>query len=185
MIHNDLHMMPPRTSFALDHAGHQERMDRKYRYERHIFDLSRRFFVVIPAALSAREVDRLREAIDALGRPPAADVWLPLQPDVEALPRSTHPILLVGRLAPGASVSSAQAELTRLSALIDPAGEMLKPSEIAHRLQRTPGSTKDYLSWLEDVDLVVARQGGPAGEVTGSTSTGDPQLLQNKRAASA
>ena len=45
-----------------------------------------------------------------------ADVWLPLQPDVEALPRSTHPILLVGRLAPGASVSSAQTELTRLSA---------------------------------------------------------------------
>ncbi len=31
-------------------------------------------------------------------------------------------------------------------------------TEIAQRLQRTPGSTKDYLSWLEDVDLVVARQ---------------------------
>ena len=45
-----------------------------------------------------------------------ADVWLPLQADVEALPRSTHPILLLGRLAPGASVSSAQTELTRLSA---------------------------------------------------------------------
>jgi len=45
-----------------------------------------------------------------------ADVWLPLQPDVEALPRSTHPILLVGRLASGATVSSAQTELTRLSA---------------------------------------------------------------------
>jgi hypothetical protein len=27
-------------------------------------------------------------------------------------------------------------------------------TEIAQRLQRTPGSTKDYLSWLEDVDLV-------------------------------
>ena len=26
------------------------------------------------------------------------------------------------------------------------------------RLWRTPGSTKDYLSWLEDVDLVFARQ---------------------------
>ena len=45
-----------------------------------------------------------------------ADVWLPLQPDVEALPRSTHPILLLGRLAGGASVSSAQTELTRLTA---------------------------------------------------------------------
>ena len=31
-------------------------------------------------------------------------------------------------------------------------------TEISIRLQRTPGSTKDYLSWLEDVDLIVARQ---------------------------
>ena len=30
-------------------------------------------------------------------------------------------------------------------------------TEISHRLHRTPGSTKDYLSWLEDVDLVVSR----------------------------
>lgn len=37
--------------------------------------------------------------------------------------------------------------------------EPLTLTEIAHRLQRTPGSTKDYLSWLEDVDLVrVARK---------------------------
>jgi hypothetical protein len=30
-------------------------------------------------------------------------------------------------------------------------------TEISLQLQRTPGSTKDYLSWLEDVDLVTAR----------------------------
>jgi winged helix-turn-helix DNA-binding protein len=36
--------------------------------------------------------------------------------------------------------------------------EPLTLTEIAQRLKRTPGSTKDYLSWLEDVDLVVARQ---------------------------
>jgi hypothetical protein len=36
--------------------------------------------------------------------------------------------------------------------------EPLTLTEIAHRLHRTPGSTKDYLSWLEDVDLVVSRQ---------------------------
>jgi hypothetical protein len=36
--------------------------------------------------------------------------------------------------------------------------EPLTLTEIAHKLQRTPGSTKDYLSWLEDVDLVVSRQ---------------------------
>jgi hypothetical protein len=32
--------------------------------------------------------------------------------------------------------------------------EPLNLTEIAHQLRRTPGSTKDYLSWLEDVDLV-------------------------------
>jgi len=36
--------------------------------------------------------------------------------------------------------------------------EPLTLTEVAQRLQRTPGSTKDYLSWLEDVDLVSARQ---------------------------
>jgi hypothetical protein len=36
--------------------------------------------------------------------------------------------------------------------------EGLTLTQIAQRLQRTPGSTKDYLSWLEDVDLIVARQ---------------------------
>ena len=36
--------------------------------------------------------------------------------------------------------------------------EPLTLTEIAIRLLRTPGSTKDYLSWLEDVDLVVSRQ---------------------------
>jgi hypothetical protein len=36
--------------------------------------------------------------------------------------------------------------------------EPLTLTEIASRLRRTPGSTKDYLSWLEDVDLIVSRQ---------------------------
>jgi hypothetical protein len=36
--------------------------------------------------------------------------------------------------------------------------EGLTLTEISQKLQRTPGSTKDYLSWLEDVDLVVSRQ---------------------------
>ena len=36
--------------------------------------------------------------------------------------------------------------------------EPLTLTEISQRLRRTPGSTKDYLSWLEDVDLVTARQ---------------------------
>ncbi len=36
--------------------------------------------------------------------------------------------------------------------------EPLTLTEISQRLHRTPGSTKDYLSWLEDVDLVTAHQ---------------------------
>ena len=36
--------------------------------------------------------------------------------------------------------------------------EGLTLTEISQRLQRTPGSTKDYLSWLEDVDLITSRQ---------------------------
>ena len=36
--------------------------------------------------------------------------------------------------------------------------EPLTLTEIARRLGRTPGSTKDYLSWLEDVDLIEPRE---------------------------
>jgi len=36
--------------------------------------------------------------------------------------------------------------------------EPLTLTEIAQRLRRTPGSTKDYLSWLEDVDLIGSKQ---------------------------
>jgi hypothetical protein len=36
--------------------------------------------------------------------------------------------------------------------------EPLTLTEVSLRLHRTPGSTKDYLSWLEDVDLVTSRQ---------------------------
>jgi len=36
--------------------------------------------------------------------------------------------------------------------------EGLTLTEISQQLLRTPGSTKDYLSWLEDVDLVTSRE---------------------------
>jgi hypothetical protein len=35
--------------------------------------------------------------------------------------------------------------------------EPLTLTEISRHLRRTPGSTKDYLSWLEDVDLIRSR----------------------------
>ncbi len=39
------------------------------------------------------------------------DVWAPLQADPASYPRETHPIFLVGRLAPGANAAQAQQEL--------------------------------------------------------------------------
>lgn len=36
--------------------------------------------------------------------------------------------------------------------------EPLTLTKVARRLRRTPGSTKDYLSWLEDVDLVETHE---------------------------
>jgi hypothetical protein len=35
--------------------------------------------------------------------------------------------------------------------------ENLKLSEVARRVDRTPGSTRDYLRWLEEVDLIASR----------------------------
>jgi len=36
--------------------------------------------------------------------------------------------------------------------------EGLKLTEVARRVDRTPGSTRDYLRWLEEVDLIVVRE---------------------------
>jgi len=78
---------------------------------------------------------------------------------------------LAGLLAPGGSVAKQCAfcyelRLHRargygaLKAILEILAdeENLTLTEISQRLQRTPGSTKDYLSWLEDVDLVQSRQ---------------------------
>ena len=78
---------------------------------------------------------------------------------------------LCSLLAPGAPLSAAcrycyELRLHRargygaLKAILEVLAEEepLTLTEIALRLRRTPGSTKDYLSWLEDVDLIVSRQ---------------------------
>lgn len=44
------------------------------------------------------------------------DVFAPLQGDPQRLPRDTHPILVLGRLAPGATPESAQEELSAIAA---------------------------------------------------------------------
>ncbi len=44
------------------------------------------------------------------------DVWLPLQADPGASPRDTHPIFMIGRLAPGASLVAARQESATVAA---------------------------------------------------------------------
>ncbi len=44
------------------------------------------------------------------------DVWKPLQADEKQLPRDTHPLLIVGRLAPGESLATAHEELVAIAA---------------------------------------------------------------------
>jgi len=44
------------------------------------------------------------------------DIWTPLQGDVRQLPRSTHPIFVIGRLAPQSSHDTARGELAAIAA---------------------------------------------------------------------
>ena len=57
--------------------------------------------------------------------------------------------------------------------------EPLTLTAIAQRLERTPGSTKDYLSWLQDVDLIACtrkkyRFADPAAPPLGAACTAGP-----------
>jgi putative ABC transport system permease protein len=45
----------------------------------------------------------------------SVDAWLPLQADVRALPRETHPIVMLGRLAGGSTAAAAQQELETIA----------------------------------------------------------------------
>jgi predicted permease len=47
------------------------------------------------------------------------DVWVPLQPDPQALPRSTHPLFMLGRLAAGATRASTQDQLAGIAAELE------------------------------------------------------------------
>ena len=44
------------------------------------------------------------------------DIWAPLQASVQSLPRSTHPIFVIGRLKPASSPALAQQEMTTIAA---------------------------------------------------------------------
>ena len=47
------------------------------------------------------------------------DLWLPLPLDVEALPRSTHPLLVLGRLRDGVAPDAAQQEVAGIMAVLE------------------------------------------------------------------
>jgi putative ABC transport system permease protein len=49
------------------------------------------------------------------------DIWAPLQPDPDQLVRDTHPLVMLGRLAPGATLVSAQDELASIAADLEAA----------------------------------------------------------------
>jgi putative ABC transport system permease protein len=62
-----------------------------------------------------RAADYARGFADRDGRA-EVDVWLPLQADAVTLPRQTHPLFIVGRLADGAAIGTAQEELAAIAA---------------------------------------------------------------------
>ena len=74
------------------------------------------------------------------------DVWAPLQADPQQLVRDTHPLLMIGRLASGATVASAQEEL----------------SGIAADLERTYPSNKARGVFIEPMRQVVFGPTRPA-----------------------
>jgi len=47
------------------------------------------------------------------------DVWVPLQASAEMLPRSTHPVFFLGRLAPGATLDGARQELAGIASRLE------------------------------------------------------------------
>ena len=120
-----------------------------------------------------RERDELARIVQALsdGRPVYARAIAETATALASRGTADPISALAALLAPGAELAQAcrfcyELRLHRargygaLKAILEVLAEEepLTLTEIALRLHRTPGSTKDYLSWLEDVDLIVSRQ---------------------------
>ena len=95
-------------------------------------DIENTIIGVVPSAADFGTIQILRSA--AYGRGFAdrdlrsrVDVWIPLKGDPRVLVRDTHPLLTLGRLAPGATVTSAQQELTKIMSDLEAA----YPSNVA------------------------------------------------------
>jgi hypothetical protein len=113
------------------------------------------------------EIARLVQALSTAGRPTRgaiAETAVVMSPRGDADPVSA----LAALMSPGGQLAQScrfcyELRLHRargygaLKAILEVLAqeEPLTLTRIAQRLRRTPGSTKDYLSWLEDVDLIV------------------------------
>jgi hypothetical protein len=173
---------------ALQQSGNRFVLTSRYtaRAHRLLRDASARFEVIHLPALSASEVngmlpstadsgtadrDFLSRTIQALSDGRAAYVRA-LSDATTGTGRTGDPISALTSLLTSDGVLTAwcgyryELRLHRargygaLKAILEILAEQepLTLTEIAQKLHRTPGSTKDYLSWLEDVDLVVSRQ---------------------------
>jgi hypothetical protein len=130
-----------------------------------------------PASFKEEEEDHVRDELARLvqalsdGRPAYARMIAEATASLAPRGGSDPVSALCALLTPGGQLSAAcrfsyELRLHRargygaLKAILDVLAEeeSLTLTEIAHRLRRTPGSTKDYLSWLEDVDLIASRQ---------------------------
>jgi hypothetical protein len=120
-----------------------------------------------------RARDELARLVQALseGRPAYARMLVDTARSMAARGPADPISALAALLSPGGALAnhcrfSYELRLHRargygaLKAILDVLAEEepLTLTEIALRLRRTPGSTKDYLSWLEDVDLIVSHQ---------------------------
>lgn len=155
------------------------------RVHRLLRDASARFEVIHMPPLEAPETQAMAQRFDGARHGDLADLSAAVTVLSGGLPSAAHTLLaglssmstpsdpvaaLAAALAPEGALTARCRECYELrlhrargyGALKAILGilaetEPLTLTEISQQLKRTPGSTKDYLSWLEDVDLITVR----------------------------
>jgi hypothetical protein len=156
-----------------------------FRVHRLLRDAPARFEVIHMPPLDVAEVHAMAERLDGVRRHWTPDVAPAVAALSGGLPSAAHILLtslasmgaasdsvaaLAGAMAPDGALTARCRECYEfrlhrargygalkaiLGVLADSEPQNL--TDIAKALHRTPGSTKDYLSWLEDVDLITVR----------------------------